>query len=152
MHTIVRDNVMREPFERVQFNKTCDQLHWLAQWLEEHGYETFGQNDHMYAKIHVGKYIYGIYPRWKSDYDHSEIHLTIPSLSSEIIKIKTENFTKAFSPDSFLSNAIINYANAIVDYNIKVEPFKKSLHSAEQAFLNNIELAMTLDGAEDAQS
>jgi hypothetical protein len=152
MHTIERDNVMREPFERVQFNKKCDQLHWLAQWLEEHGYKTFGQNDHMYAHIPVGKYVYGAYPKWKSDDDHSEIHLTIPSLSNEVIKIKTESFTKAFSPDSFLTNTILNYANAIADYNIKVEPFKKSLHSAEQAFLNNIELAMTLDGIEDAQS
>ena len=150
MHTIERDNVMRSPFERVQFNKTCDQLHWLAEWLEEHGYKTFGQNDQMYAHIPVGKYIYGAYPRWKSHDDHSEIHLTIPSLTNEVIKIKTENFTKAFSPDSFLSNAILNYANAIADYNIKVEPLRKSLHSAEQAFLNNIELAMTLDGAEDA--
>lgn len=152
MHTIERDNVMRAPFERVQFNKTCDQLHWLAQWLEEHGYETFGQNDHMYAHVPVGKYVYGIVPRWKSDNDHSEIHLTIPSLSNETIKIKTESFTKAFSPNSFLSNAILNYADAIKDFNIKVEPLRKSLHSAEQAFLNNIELAMTLDGAEDAQS
>lgn len=152
MHTIERDNVMREPFERVQFNKTCNQLHWLAEWLEEHGYKTFGQNDQMYAHIPVGKHIYGVYPKWKSHDDHSEIHLTIPSLTSEVIKIKTENFTKAFSPNSFLSNAILNYADAIADFNIKVEPLRKSLQSAEQAFLNNIELAMTLDEAEDAQS
>lgn len=145
MYQIVDDKKWRGPSEAVSHNRICRENESLARFFEKQGCTTCGQNEELYVTAHIGDYIFNIRPSWHYENDMSMIDIVMPGISYKTISIKSKNFKKLFTPGSFFADSLLNYANAIKDYNIKIAPLKKSLESSEKAFFNNVDLAMALD-------
>ena len=141
MHQLVNDNQYRPLSEAVSFDKSRDEVHGLAMYLERCGIKTYGENLELYATVKVGKCDYTIYPRKTFN---NKVNINIPSLGTNF-EVSSGSLKKVFKPGSFVVQAISDYQAAMDDYEIKVAPFKQSLKSAETAFKNSITMAEELD-------